>query len=113
MTVESLLHKGRANPLTATELAELLKVHKRTVFAMIHREREAGALIIGCNDGFYLAESREDLEYFEKRSKARALNYMKTGKTTRRELKKTKGQGELFPDKEDTRQDPDTTTGEL
>ena len=96
--IKEILNTGRGN--------------KRTVYARIARERAAGALIIGCNDGFYLAENEDDLEYYAARSRARGAKTIAAGTAARKELKKTKGQGVLFPTTDTTRQAPETTTDE-
>lgn len=110
MTVESLLQTGRDHPVRAAELSEKLQVNKRTVYEYIRRERAAGALIIGCNDGYYLAENDDDLEAFVARSRARGAQTIAAGKMARRELKKTKGQGVLTLTTDTARQAPETIT---
>lgn len=104
--IAELLQTGRDKPTTATELAERLKISKRTIYKHISRERAAGALIIGCNEGFYLAESKGDLEAFAARSQARGVKTIAAGTIARHELKKTKGQGVLFPATDPARQAP-------
>lgn len=108
--IQELLKPGIRNAITARELADILRVNKRTVYKHIHNERAAGALIIGCNDGFYIAEDRSDLEAFARRSHRRGVNTISAGTHARQELKKTEGQGVLFPTTDTTRQAPDTIT---
>ena len=105
-----MLKHGRDNAITSAELAERLQIDKRTVFNRIRRERAAGALIIGCNSGFYLAEDHKDLEAFAIRSQRRGVSTISAGTIARRELKKTRGQGVLFPTTDTTRQAPETIT---
>lgn len=110
MSIQELLQTGRDKPTTAAELAERLHINRRTIYARIRRERAAGAHIIGCNDGFYLSDDRADLEAFAARSQARGVQTIAAGSMARRELKKTKGQGVLFPTTDTTRQAPETIT---
>lgn len=109
-TITELLKTGREQPTTAAELAEMLQVNKRTVYARIARERATGALIIGCNYGFYLAENDDDLQYYATRSMARGVKTIAAGTVARKELKKTKGQAVLFPTTEATQPAPETNT---
>lgn len=110
MSISELLKTGRNRPTTAAELAVTLGINRRTVYARIQRERAAGALIMGCNDGFYLAKDRADLEAFATRSQQRGVNTISAGKRARHELKKTEGQTVLYPTTDETRQAPGTTT---
>lgn len=110
LTISELLKVGRDQPTTGAELAAILKINKRTVYARISRERAAGALIIGCNEGFYLAEDRHDLEAFATRSQARGIKTIAAGTIARHELKKTEGQTVLYPTTDETRQAPEETT---
>lgn len=110
MSISELLQTGRDRPTTAAELADKLHVNMRTVYARISRERAAGAHIIGCNDGFYLSDDRADLEAFARRSQARGVKNIAAGTMARHELKKTEGQGVLFPTTDPARQAPETIT---
>ena len=108
--IAELLKTGCESPTTASELAEKLHINRRTVYARIARERATGALIIGCNDGFYLAENQNDLEYYAARSRSRGAKTIAAGTAARKELKKTKGQAVLFPTTEATQPAPETNT---
>lgn len=60
-TVAALLLPGRANALTASELARIAGVDRRKVTLEIMRERRNGSPIMSDGTGFWIAENREEL----------------------------------------------------
>ena len=60
-TIAFLLLPGRANALTASELARIVGVDRRKVTLEIMRERRNGSPIMSDGTGFWIAENREEL----------------------------------------------------
>ena len=60
-TVAELLHTGSQNAITAAQLARITGQTARDVTRRIMYERRNGAPIMSCQDGFFLAETADEL----------------------------------------------------
>ena len=73
--IYEMLAAGPNNAVSATHLARVLGVHKRDVSKMVERERREGRPICAtCNSknpGYFLPESREEMEHYIKRVRHR------------------------------------------
>jgi hypothetical protein len=84
MFVSDYLHRGAEQPKTAAELCELLHIDKRALTAAIERERRAGSPICascdGTKPGYFLAETRDEMEKYCSSLHHRAAEIYKTRK---------------------------------
>ena len=85
---------GKANAISRKELSNALCLPDRTVRALIEDARAAGVLI--CNDqdgrGYYLAETKDEIERQFRRDKARAMSLLVRMKPFREALTVMEGQ---------------------
>lgn len=108
--VQELLKSGRGNAIKSDDLLELLDVDRRSFYSMVHKERKAGAVIIGDNAGYYLPRERAEVEAYLRRAENRAKHDLEATKAARRLLRKMKGQSELFPAKKTPSDSPESQT---
>lgn len=77
-----LLNTGEANARSAKELAKLLNVDRRQISNMVENERRAGRPICAsCQSktpGYYVPETREEMERYCRRLQHRAGEIFKT-----------------------------------
>lgn len=79
--ISDILLKGRRNAQTAKELAEILNKKPREITLAIEEERRAGKPICascGKNPGYFLAETREEMEGYCRALHKRAGEIFKT-----------------------------------
>lgn len=92
--IHELLNRGRENAITGRELAGALKCDIRDITERIERERREGAPICAATNGkpgYYLPETREELETYCERLKGRAIEVFKTRQALIRVLKQIPG----------------------
>ena len=80
--IYEMLAAGPNNAVSATHLARVLGVHKRDVSKMVERERRAGRPICAtCNSrdpGYFLPESRDDMQHYINRLRHREAEIAET-----------------------------------
>ena len=79
--IQEVLNTGRENAITGQELADFYKCDIREITERIARERREGAPICAATrgkPGYYLPETREELEAYCERLKGRAIELFKT-----------------------------------
>ena len=81
-----MLNKGKKNGISAARLAEILDTDKRYVCSEIEAARRGGALICSGNSGYYIPETKAELQETYEIMRKRALSMLFTMKTTKRAL---------------------------
>lgn len=79
--IYEFLGKGKGAARTARELAKALNVNARDITQAVQRERANGAPICAINgdpQGYYIAESREEMRQYCESLKRRELEIAKT-----------------------------------
>lgn len=80
--IYEILSHGRENARSARELAQVLNIGRRGVSAMVERERRAGKPICATTDskapGYFIPETRGDMEMYCRRLQHRAGEIFKT-----------------------------------
>ena len=76
MIHELLMNEG--HPLTGSRLADLTGLKKREVEAIIQKERREGFPICATSQGYYLAETSEELDRYCQKLKRQAIEVFKT-----------------------------------
>lgn len=82
-----LLHQGKAHATTAEELCRLTGIKQRELSRLIEAERRAGAPICSSTSsppGYYIADTRRELERFGMSLYRRAGEIMKTARACQR-----------------------------
>lgn len=83
----SLLRRGKKNGTSAARLAESLGTSTRGVGSIVEDARRGGALICSGLTGYYLPETRKELEETYLNIRRRSLSMLFTMKKTREALK--------------------------
>lgn len=93
------LSVGSANARTARELSQLINADTRTITQEIRRLRLQGHFICANSQknckGYFLAESREELERHYRQMRGRALSIFQAMKPIRQHLKQDENQLEI------------------
>lgn len=82
----SMLKKGKRNAIPAARLAAILGTDRRSVCAEIEAARRSGALICSGNAGYYIPETKAELQETYAVMRKRALSMLYTMKATKRAL---------------------------
>ena len=95
--IADLLHKGRENGLTITDLVQLTGLDERIIRRRIHKERTDGFLIVSDNiHGYFLAENVDDVKRFVRSMSRRAREIIDVCWAAEDGLAKMEGQETLF-----------------
>lgn len=89
--IYEFLGKGKGAARTARELAKLLNVNARDITQAVQRERANGAPICAINgdpQGYYIAESREEMRQYCESLKRRELEIAKTRRACEKAARK-------------------------
>lgn len=79
MKVSDVLCRGKANAQTMRELRQILNGDSRSIRLQIERERRSGCPIVSdCQHGYWIAETRAEIETFVRSMRARALEIQRT-----------------------------------
>lgn len=78
--VAELLKYGKENAIKSSELELLTGRDKRSIQELIEKERDEGALICACTEGYYLAADRQEAFEFYKRHTKRARKMLFTAR---------------------------------
>lgn len=74
LSVSDVLCKGKENAQTMRELRQILNGDSRSIRLQIEHERRGGCPIVSdCQHGYWLAETRAEIENFVRSMKARAF----------------------------------------
>lgn len=77
--VSDILCRGKKNAQTMRELQRILDSDSRSIRIQIEHERRAGCPIVSnCKDGYWLAESRAEVEAFARSMERRASEIRRT-----------------------------------
>ncbi len=79
----SLIPTGQRNARHVNEIAALLGMRNRELRKHIEYLRRGGYVIIGCDKGYYLPETLEELEGYVKQEHARAMSILFTLKSAK------------------------------
>lgn len=92
--IHEVLNTGHKNAITGRELAGFFKCDIRDITERIEQERREGVPICAATSGkpgYYLPETREELEKYCERLKGRAIEVFKTRQALIRVLKQIPG----------------------
>lgn len=79
LRVSDVLCKGREHAQTMRELRRILNGDSRSIRLEIERERRSGCPIVSdCQRGYWLAETKEEIENFVRSMRARAFEIQRT-----------------------------------
>lgn len=79
LRVSDVLCKGRENAQTMKELRKILSGDSRSIRLEIERERRNGYPIVSdCQHGYWIAETRAEIEIFVRSMRARAFEIKRT-----------------------------------
>lgn len=93
--IAEMLETGAENAIKASELQEMTGHDRRTVFALIERERDEGALICANGSGFYLPANQTEIEDFYRRYTAKCRKMFYTARHFRQAAEQIEGQESL------------------
>ena len=94
-TIEPLLPLGKENAISTKRLMEALTLSERELRARVAYERNQGAIICSCNQGYFKPADKEELREFYKGLQKQAISIFKALRSTRKALEETDGQQEL------------------
>lgn len=89
--VKASVPKGKANAIHLNELAELLNMHPAAVKKAIKEARKTEPIVSG-QRGYWIAESREEMEVFVKSMHKQAISRLSSSKFINENLKQLEGQ---------------------
>ena len=69
---------NEGNPITGKELSRILGIEKRLLEAYIQRERREGYPICACSQGYYMAETPEEINRYCGKLKRQAITIFET-----------------------------------
>ncbi len=80
MNIVDFIPKGKENAVSKYTLATTLEISEREVRRQIEEQRNKGVPIISCSHskGYYIADSREDVEIITRDLRSRAFKMLKT-----------------------------------
>ena len=79
LRVSDILCRGRENAQTMRELKQVLNGDSRSIRLEIEQERRSGCPIVSdCQHGYWLAETRAEIETFCRSMRARAFEIQRT-----------------------------------
>lgn len=79
LRVSDVLCRGKENAQTMRELRQILKGDSRSIRLQIEHERRSGCPIVSdCQHGYWLAETRAEIETFVRSMRARAFEIQRT-----------------------------------
>ena len=79
LRVSDILCRGRENAQTMRELKQVLNGDSRSIRLQIEQERRSGCPIVSdCQHGYWLAETRAEIETFCRSMRARAFEIQRT-----------------------------------
>lgn len=79
LRVSDILCRGRENAQTMRELKQVMNGDSRSIRLQIEQERRRGCPIVSdCQHGYWLAETRAEIETFCRSMRARAFEIQKT-----------------------------------
>ena len=90
-----LLPHGKSRAVSMKHLSDVFGCTERDVRSMIHRARCNGAAIAGDSAGYYIPETREELQRWVRLAKKRSLSGLKALKAARQQLRELEGQESL------------------
>lgn len=90
--VNSLLNRGEENAVTARDLAAITGHSVREITAQIARERQAGAVILSSNKGYFLPSNTQELLHFVRTMDSRAKQIFLAARSAKAMLAKVPGQ---------------------
>lgn len=93
--IAELLERGAENAIKASKLQEQTGHDRRTIYALIERERDAGELICANGSGFYLPANKGEIDDFYKRYTAKCRKMYFTARHFRQAAEQIEGQQEL------------------
>lgn len=96
--IESLLKVGKEHAIKSDVLMTATGHDRRTIQAIIAREREDGALICGCDNGYYLAANKQEAADYYRHGTAAAKKLLHTLRHIKRFADGIEGQQELDPE---------------
>ena len=93
MFIYDILPVGRENAIPGKQLAELTgHSSTRTLQTSIQKEREAGALILSCGDGYFRSDDPTEIKQFVRTLQNRAANTYAAASGAERALDELTGQ---------------------
>lgn len=79
LRVSDVLCRGKENAQTLRELRQILNGDSRSIRLEIERERRSGCPIVSdCQHGYWIAETRAEIETFARSMRARAFEIQRT-----------------------------------
>ncbi|MDD6070107.1 MAG: hypothetical protein PUC12_04735 [Clostridiales bacterium] len=93
--IYELLKVGKANATTTKELMEITGLNARGITKEVSKERSEGNIICSVssgNGGYYLPETKEEVEEFYRLMCKRAISHFKAAKSARQYLQQMDGQ---------------------
>jgi len=93
--IEKLLPLGKDSAVSTKILMALLDCSERELRARVAYERNQGAIICSCNQGYFKPADKEELREFYKGLQKQAISIFKVLRSTRKALEETDGQQEL------------------
>lgn len=79
LRVSDVLCRGKENAQTMRELRQILNGDSRAIRLQIEHERRSGCPIVSdCQHGYWLAETRAEIETFVRSMRARAFEIQRT-----------------------------------
>lgn len=79
LRVSDVLCRGKENAQTMRELRQILNGDSRSIRLQIEHERRSGYPIVSdCQHGYWLAETRSEIETFVRSMRARAFEIQRT-----------------------------------
>lgn len=86
--LEEVIGRGKENALSNECLQDMLHQTRRQVSKTVHDARQSGMLISSTNQGYFIAESDEEIVESYDRLYSMAVSILGSLKTMRREIKK-------------------------
>lgn len=83
-TISEYLRPGKSNAVHLRDLRAMTGLSGRDIRRMVEWERRHGVGILSGNDGYFLAETPDEVTHFVRQMRSRAKEIMKTAKAVER-----------------------------
>lgn len=84
-----LLPIGKKNAISTVQLCTITGLNVRELRKTVAHEREAGKIILSCNDGYFLPADRTEVQEFVKVLEAKGKSILYVLKSSRKYLRET------------------------
>lgn len=87
--ISELLPTGKDNAVSTKHLCDQTGLNERTLRAVVAEERISGAVILSCNKGYFLPQSRAEVEECVRTLETKGKSILYALKSARRYLRNT------------------------